>query len=140
MVHPIQILEACEAGARAILIIVRTLEDDEIQQLHDAANLAGMDSLFEIHKPAELERALKFDPKIVGVNNRDLTKFVTDLQISCDLIPQIPDEIVPISESGIQEPEDASRVKEAGAQAVLIGETLMRSNDPEGFIKAIHEL
>jgi len=140
MVHPIQILEACEAGARAILIIVRTLEDDEIQQLHDAANLAGLDSLFEIHKPAELERALKFDPKIVGVNNRDLTKFVTDLQISCDLIPQIPDEIVPISESGIQELEDASRVKEAGAQAVLIGETLMRSSDPEGFIKAIHEL
>ena len=78
--------------------------------------------------------------KIIGVNNRDLTRFVTDLQISCDLIPQIPDGIVSISESGIHEINDAARVKEAGAQAVLIGEALMRSEDPESFIQALHEL
>ncbi len=140
MVHPIQVLEACEAGARAILIIVRALEDEEIQQLYDAANLAGLDTLFEIHAPAELERALNFDPRIVGVNNRDLTRFVTDLQYSCDLIPQIPEGIVTISESGIHTLEDAARVKDAGAQAVLIGEALMRAEDPEAFIEALHEL
>ena len=140
MVHPIQVLEACEAGARAILIIVRALEDEEIHQLYEAANLAGLDSLFEIHEPAELERALKFDPRIIGINNRDLTRFVTDLQYSCDLIPQVPEGIVTISESGIHSIEDAARVKSAGAQAVLIGEALMRAEDPEVFIEALHEL
>ncbi|MBT3469457.1 MAG: indole-3-glycerol-phosphate synthase [Opitutae bacterium] len=140
MVHPVQVLEACEAGARAILIIVRALENDEIKQLYDAANLAGLDSLFEIHELAELERTLNFNPKIIGVNNRDLTRFVTDLQISCDLIPQIPDNIVSISESGIHEINDAALVKEAGAQAVLIGEALIRSEDPESFIQALHDL
>ena len=140
MVHPIQVLEACEAGARAILIIVRALDDDEIKQLYNAANLAGLDSLFEIHEPAELERALMFEPQIIGVNNRDLTRFVTDLQFSCDLIPQIPDDIVTISESGIHSLEDAARVKDAGAQAVLIGEALMRAEEPEAFIESIHQL
>ena len=140
MVNPFQVLEACEAGASAILIIVRALEDSEIDSLYEAANTAGLDSLFEIHTEGELERALKFDPKIIGVNNRDLTRFVTDLQYSIDLIPKIPDGIVTVSESGIHTLEDAARVKEAGAQAVLIGEALMRSEDPEAFIEAIHEL
>jgi len=140
MVHPIQVLEAAEAGARAILIIVRALEDEEIQILHNAANLAGLDSLFEIHEESELERALRFDPRIIGVNNRDLTRFATDLEISCTLIPQVPEDIVTISESGIHEIEDAARVHEAGAQAILIGEALMRSDDPEGLIEAFHRL
>jgi indole-3-glycerol phosphate synthase len=140
MVNPFQVLEACEAGASAILIIIRALEDSEIDSLYEAANAAGLDSLFEIHTEEELERALKFDPKIIGVNNRDLTRFVTDLQYSLDLIPKIPDGIVTVSESGIHSIEDAAKVKEAGAQAVLIGEALMRSNDPEAFIQAIHEL
>ena len=81
-----------------------------------------------------------FEPRIIGVNNRDLTRFVTDLQFSCDLIPQIPDDIVTISESGIHSLEDAARVKDAGAQAVLIGEALMRAEEPEAFIESIHQL
>ncbi len=140
MVHPIQVLEAAEAGARAILIIVRALEEDEIQNLHNAANQAGLDSLFEIHEETELERVMQFNPRIIGVNNRDLTSFTTDLQISCSLIPRIPEGIVTISESGIHEIEDAERVFQAGAQAVLIGEALMRSEDPEGFVEALHSL
>jgi len=140
MVHPMQVLEACEAGARAILIIVRALEDAEIHSLQDAANLAGLDSIFEIHEEEELERAMAFDPEIIGVNNRDLTRFVTDLDISCNLIPKIPEGIITISESGIHSVEDAAKVKDAGAQAVLVGEALMRSDHPEGFIEELHAL
>ena len=134
MVHPIQVLEALEAGAQAILLIVRALNDDELKILREAADESGLDCLYEIHEEEELEKALHHDPKILGVNNRDLTRFVTDLKISEELIPQIPDSIVKVSESGIFEPEDAWFAKETGADAVLCGEALMRSEDVEGLV------
>jgi indole-3-glycerol phosphate synthase len=81
-----------------------------------------------------LERALKLEPKILGVNNRDLREFTTDLSTTENLFPLIPDEIIKVSESGIFEPEDAWRVREAGADAILCGEALMKSEDPESFI------
>ncbi|MEM9026402.1 MAG: indole-3-glycerol phosphate synthase TrpC [Verrucomicrobiota bacterium] len=139
MVDPIQIIEAAEAGARCILIIVRALEDDEIKKLYDCANLAGLDSLFEVHTESELERALTFGPKIVGVNNRDLSRFVTDLAISETIIPQIPDEIIAVSESGIFDTDDAERASACGANAILVGEALMKAEDPEALVKAFHE-
>ena len=139
MVHPVQVVEAAEGGARAILIIVRALKDDEIKALYDAATLAGLDALFEIHEERELEKALKFDPKIIGVNNRDLKRFVTDLAVSELLIPQIPDDIVKVSESGIFDPGDAERASDCGADAILVGEALMRAQDAEGLIAAFHE-
>lgn len=139
MVHPIQVLEAAEAGARSILIIVRALEDDEIKALHGAAEAAGLDILYEIHEERELEKALRFDPKIIGVNNRDLKRFKTDLAISEVLIPQIPDGIVRISESGIFDPEDAERARACGADAILVGEALMRADDPEELMQAFHD-
>ncbi len=138
MVHPIQVAEAAEAGARCILIIVRALEDDEIKALRDAAGIAGLDVLYEIHEEHELEKALKFDPKIVGVNNRDLKRFKTDLAVSELLIPQIPDGIVKVSESGIFDPEDAERARACGADAILVGEALMRAEDPEALVEAFH--
>jgi indole-3-glycerol phosphate synthase len=138
MVHPLQIVEAVEAGARCILIIVRALEDDEIKALRDAAGIAGIDVLYEIHEERELEKALRFDPKIIGVNNRDLKRFHTDLAISEALIPQIPDGIVAVSESGIFAPEDAARASDCGADAILVGEALMKTEDPEALIRAFH--
>ena len=138
MIHPIQVLEAAEAGARCILIIVRALEDDDIKALYEAASIAGLDSLFEIHEERELEKALKFDPKIVGVNNRDLKRFKTDLAVSELLIPQIPDNIIKVSESGIFEVEDAERASACGADAILVGEALMRSEAPEELVEAFH--
>ncbi|MGC6456087.1 MAG: indole-3-glycerol phosphate synthase TrpC [Coraliomargaritaceae bacterium] len=138
MVHPIQVLEAAEAGARCILIIVRALEDDAIKALHDAAGIAGLDALYEIHEERELEKALRFDPQIVGVNNRDLKRFQTDLAVSEKLIPQIPEGIVTVSESGIFTPEDASRARECGADAILVGEALMRAEDPEELVEEFH--
>jgi len=139
MIHPIQVLEAAEAGARCILIIVRALEDDDIKALYEAASIAGLDALFEIHEERELEKALKFDPKIVGVNNRDLKRFKTDLAVSELLIPQIPDDIIKVSESGIFEVEDAERASACGADAILVGEALMRSEDPEELVEAFHQ-
>jgi indole-3-glycerol phosphate synthase len=140
MVHPVQVAEAAEAGAAAILIIVRALEDDEIRALDEAAQRVGLDALYEVHTEAELERALTFDPSIVGVNNRDLTRFVTDLGISEALLPQIPDDVVAVSESGIFEPEDAARVRSAGADAILVGEALMKAEDPEALVAAFHDV
>ena len=90
MVHPVQVLEAREAGASAILIIVRALDDDEITALFHAARVAGLDALFEIHNEAELDRAMRHDATIIGVNNRDLAIFKTDLGLSERLIPQFP--------------------------------------------------
>jgi indole-3-glycerol phosphate synthase len=134
MVHPIQVLNARQAGASAILIIVRALEDEEISALHFAARSAGLDALFEIHHEAELVRAVRHGAKIIGVNNRDLAIFKTDLALSERLIPQFPKDVIAVSESGIFEPADAARVRAAGAHAVLVGEALMKSDEPAALI------
>jgi indole-3-glycerol phosphate synthase len=139
MVHPVQVVEAAEAGARCILIIVRALEDDEIRALDQAARIAGLDALYEIHEASELERALRFEPSIIGVNNRDLKRFKTDLAVSESLIPQIPEGIVRVSESGIFTPEDAHRARDCGADAILVGEALMNADDCDALMQAFHE-
>ncbi len=133
-VHPIQVLQAREAGASAILIIVRALTDAEIKTLHAAARAAGLDALFEIHNEAELARAVAHGAKIIGVNNRDLAIFKTDLGLSERLIPQFPRDVIAVSESGIFTAADAARVRAAGAHAVLVGEALMKAADPGALI------
>ncbi len=140
MVHPLQVVEAAEAGARCILIIVRALADDEIRVLREAAEAAGLCSLYEVHTAGELERALAHEPAILGVNNRDLSRFVTDLGISEALIPEIPEGVVKVSESGIFSAEDAARAADCGADAILVGEALMRADDPEELVAAFHGL
>lgn len=137
-VHPVQVVEAAEAGARCVLIIVRALSDDEIARLDDATRMAGLDAIFEVHTERELDRAMEFSPRIVGVNNRDLARFVTDLAISETIIPQIPDEVIAVSESGIFTPEDAARARACGAKAILVGEALMREDDPAELVEAFH--
>ena len=86
-----------------------------------------------------MERALPFNPKIIGVNNRDLKRFKTDLAVSEALIPQIPDGIVAVSESGIFDLDDATRARECGADAILVGEALMKAEDPEALVEAFHD-
>lgn len=134
MVHPIQVREAREAGASAILIIVRALTDDEIHALHEAATAAGLDALYEIHSEEELGRAVRHGARIIGVNNRDLAIFQTDLALSEALIPQFPDDVVAVSESGIHTAADAARAKACGAHAVLVGESLMKASDPGALL------
>jgi len=134
MIHPVQVLQARLGGASAILIIVRALTDPEIETLREAAAAAGLDALFEIHNEADLVRAVSHGAKIIGVNNRDLAVFKTDLALSERLIPQFPKHAVAVSESGIATAADAARVRAAGAHAVLVGESLMRAPDPAALI------
>lgn len=136
MVHPYQVLEAARAGARCILIIVRGLTDDEIRPIHRAARLAGLDTLFEVHDEAELERALKHDPDMVGVNNRNLSTFQIDLGFAERVIPQMPAHILKVAESGIKSAEDAARMRAAGAHALLVGESLMRAESPSALLQS----
>ncbi|HEY0947065.1 MAG TPA: indole-3-glycerol phosphate synthase TrpC [Opitutaceae bacterium] len=134
MVHPLQVAEAREAGASAILIIVRALDDEEIRALFGAANAAGLDALFEVHHESELDRAVRHGARIIGVNNRDLAIFKTDLALSERLIPQFPKHVTAVSESGIFTAADAARARAAGAHAVLVGEALMKAPDPAALI------
>ena len=134
MVHPIQVLQAREAGASAILIIVRALDDTEIATLFAAAKFAGLDALFEIHNESELERAVNHGAKIIGVNNRDLAIFKCDLGLSERLIPLFPKHVIAVSESGIFTGADAARVHAAGAHAILCGEALMKAPDTAALI------
>jgi len=136
MVHPVQIHEAREAGASAILLIVRALDDEELGALFACANAAGLDSLFEIHNEQELDRALIAGATIIGVNNRDLAIFKCDLGLSERLIPLIPKTITAISESGIFTAADAARARASGAHAILCGEALMKAPDPAALVAA----
>ncbi|MBI3884357.1 MAG: indole-3-glycerol phosphate synthase TrpC [Opitutae bacterium] len=140
MVHPVQVLQAREAGASAILLIVRALSDDEIATLHRAAAAAGLDALFEIHDEPDLARALRHGAKIIGVNNRDLAVFTTDLAHSERLIPQFPRGVIAVSESGIATAADAARARAAGAHAVLVGEALMKTPDPAALLAAFRHV
>ena len=135
MAHPVQVLQAREAGASAILIIVRALDDGEIGALHDAARAAGLDALFEIHDEAGLARALAHGATIIGVNNRDLAIFKTDLATSERLIPQFPKTVTAVSESGIHTAACAARARACGAHAVLVGEALMRAPDTAALLR-----
>jgi indole-3-glycerol phosphate synthase len=137
MVHPIQVLEARDAGASAILLIVRALSDEEMRILHGAAQAAGLDALFEIHDEADLERAVRHDARLIGVNNRDLAVFRTDLALSERLIPLLPPGMTAVGESGIFNGADAARLRAAGAHAVLVGEALMKSEDPGALIREL---
>ena len=136
MLHPLQVLQARESGASAILIIVRALVDEEIKPLAAAAQAAGLDALFEIHNEPDLARALAHGATLIGVNNRDLAVFRTDLALSERLIPQFPRHVTAISESGISTGADAARVQAAGAHAILVGEALMKAADPVALVAA----
>jgi len=138
MVHPVQMIEARETGASAILIIVRALDDNEIRILYSASRAAGLAALFEVHTEGEIERAVAHGAEAIGVNNRNLSDFSTDLALSERLIPRVPAGIAAVSESGINTGADAARVRRAGAHAVLVGEALMRSADPAAFVASLH--
>jgi indole-3-glycerol phosphate synthase len=124
-----QILEARAAGADAILLIAECLNDDELDDLYGYAAELGMQCLVELYEPANLERVLRLDPPLVGVNNRNLKTMTTDLQHCIDLRQQIPAEILMVGESGIHSRADALRLQNAGIHAILVGETLMKSPD-----------
>ena len=117
-------------GADAVLLIVRILPDRLLRALFDDAVGLGMDVLVETHGEAELERALAIGAGLIGINNRDLATFTTNLDTTLSLLERVPDDVTLVSESGIRDVEDVSRLGRAGVDAVLVGETLLRAGDP----------
>jgi indole-3-glycerol phosphate synthase len=131
---PYHIAQAAAYGADAILLIVAGLDDTTLQELSEEARRFDLDTLVEIHDEGELSRALALQPSVVGINNRDLRTFQTDLGVTEHLLPSIPSGVLVISESGVHEPADIATLHAAGARGFLIGEALMRSDDPSAFI------
>lgn len=131
IIHEVQIFEAIVAGADAILLIVAALDQEQLVHLLQTAHTYQLEVLMEVHDHDELERALDTEARIIGINNRNLKTFTVDLQTTEDLAQEIPDHILLVSESGIKTTDDARFAYFAGANAVLIGEALMRADDVE---------
>lgn len=128
--HRYQLLEAAEHGADAVLLIVAMLTEEELKTLHSQAIEFGLDVLVEVHSEHELMAALKMNPPLIGINNRNLKSMTVDIETTFALCKQIPDGTLVVSESGIKTPEDVRRLREAGINGMLVGESLMRNEDP----------
>lgn len=138
IIDPLQILESKLLGASAILLIV-ALVGDQLHKLHEMASQLGLAALVEVHNQDELDLALKSPARIIGINNRNLHTLKVDLQVSFDLVSQIPEHIIKVAESGIDSPALAQQYRQSGFDAVLIGESLVKAENRAKFIKAIKE-
>lgn len=123
-----QVYQSRCLGADAILLIVALLDDELLKKMLIVAGILGMQCLVEVHDESELERAMAAGARIIGINNRDLKTFRVDLATTARLIVNIPNDRIVVSESGIKTAEDIKFVRQAGANAVLIGESLMRAD------------
>lgn len=130
-----QIYEAKILGARAILLICAILNDEELKSYLDLAHSLGLSALVETHDKTEVERAVKIGAEIIGVNNRNLKTFDVSLETTKELFKYIPEEIIKVSESGVRSEKDMEFVKNCGADAVLIGEAFMRSENKQDLLK-----
>jgi indole-3-glycerol phosphate synthase len=129
IIDPYQAAQSRSLGADCILLIMACLEYGQAMELTAAAQAYGMDVLVEVHNEAELGRALDLPVKLIGVNNRDLHSFETSLEVTERLAKLLPDDRLLVSESGIFTPADIARLRQAGAKAFLVGESLMRQAD-----------
>ncbi len=129
MVDPWQVAEARRIGADAILIIVAALDDVQMAEIEAATIERGMDVLIEVHNEAEMERAAALKSRLIGVNNRDLKRFVTDLAVSERLAAMAPAGTLLVSESGLGSHADLRRLEASGIRTFLVGESLMRQSD-----------
>jgi indole-3-glycerol phosphate synthase len=134
-----QVAEARSWGADAILIIMAAVSDAQAHELYAAATAYGMDALFEVHDAPELSRALALDPKLLGINNRNLRTFETTLDTTRQLMEQTPDDILLVSESGIAGNNDVCALMADGIPAFLVGESLMRQDDVTAATKKLIE-
>jgi indole-3-glycerol phosphate synthase len=132
-----QLYEAAINGADAVLLIVAALSAEDLASLHDAARGLDLDCVVEIHNEEELERALAVDSEVLGINNRNLDDFSVDLETTFELMPDIPAGKTVVSESGIADRATLEELEEKGVDAVLIGEALMRAEDPEAKVREL---
>ena len=129
MLETYQVHEARAAGADAVLLIAECLEGDKLQELHQTIESLGMTVLVELYDAANIDKVMACQPKLVGVNNRDLNTFEVDLEHSVRVKRQLPDSVTFVSESGIFTNGDVVMLKDNGVDAMLVGESLMRSDD-----------
>lgn len=137
VIDPVQVTEARAGGADVVLLIVRILDPVLMRDLRAMIHGMGMTALVEAHDEWEVDAALEAGASLVGVNNRDLAVFRTDLAVTERLAKYVPADVLLVSESGIASAEDVARVAAAGADAVLVGEALVRSGDRRGMVAAM---
>lgn len=137
MIDPWQVAESRAIGADAVLVIVAALDDAQMAEIEAAALERGMDVLVEVHDEAEMERAARLQSRLIGVNNRDLKRFVTDIGVSERLAPLAPEGTFLVSESGINSHADLVRLSASGARGFLVGESLMRQPDVEAATRTL---
>jgi len=130
IMNPYQVVESRSLGADCILLIVAALDDEILADLHKDAQALGMDVLVEVHDRDELERALKLDLELIGINNRDLRTFDTSLDTTIDLLELVPGDCLVVTESGIHTRDDIALMREHDVHAFLVGEAFMRVPDP----------
>lgn len=137
MLDPWQAIEARAMGADAILLIVAMLEDSALAEIEAAAIEQGMDVLVEVHDEAEMERAAKLQSRLIGVNNRNLKTFETDIATTERLVPLAPEGALLVGESGISTHADLERLGQSGVKCFLVGESLMRQADLSSATRAL---
>jgi indole-3-glycerol phosphate synthase len=137
IVDEYQLHESFAAGADAILLIVAAHDRSRLSDLHSVALELGLDALVEVHDERELEVAVAIGASVIGINNRDLTTLAVDVERTHQLLPGVPSGATVVAESGLRDREQLDRLAAAGVDAVLMGETLMRAEDPEAACRAL---
>ncbi len=132
-----QIYESCLLGADAVLLIARILSADQLNELLDLCNMLGMDALVEVHSESDVASATRSGAKLIGINNRNLQTFHTDIATSTQLVSLLAPDQIPVAASGIQNRQDIERLLESGIFNFLIGESLVRSKDPAAFLTSL---
>lgn len=136
-IDPVQLLEAKALGASAALLIVRALEPNMLKEMMTSADEIGLELVVEVHTARELDLALAYGARIIGVNSRDLESLTLDAEIPRRLVPRIPRGVIAIAESGIAKPSDVERFAEAGSDAVLVGSSLSVAKDPAAVLREL---
>ncbi|MCB2227615.1 MAG: indole-3-glycerol phosphate synthase TrpC [Desulfarculaceae bacterium] len=139
IIDPAQILRARAAGADAVLLIAAALEPAQLAELYGLARELGLDVLLEVHAEAELEPVLALEPRLVGINNRNLKTLAVRLETSLELRRLIPPEVTVVAESGISAPAQVRLLREGGLDAFLVGTSLMQAPDPSKTLRALVE-
>jgi indole-3-glycerol phosphate synthase len=137
IIDVLQVQETAALDADAMLLIAAALDDSRMLDLYQAAEELGIERLIEIHNSRELDRVMKLSPAVIGINNRDLDTFVTDVSVTLELIRHIPADVAVVSESGIENRAQAAKLAAAGVSALLVGESLMRAKDTGALMREL---
>ncbi len=136
-IDPYQLYEAKAHGADAVLLVVGSVKQRDLAALYEMANDLDLDAIVEVHDEEELNAALDIDADVIGINNRNLEDFSVDLSVTFDLLTDVPTGKTVVSESGIHTRADVEELEDAGVDAVLVGEALMRADDPEAAVREL---